>query len=85
MAYGRMAQQGEITAMQASGISLKRLTRSVLLTGMVLSIVSFALQEWLQPWGVNRAYELMYRELPLRQLSISDLHPILKNHRDTLN
>lgn len=78
MAYGRMAQQGEITAMQASGISLKRLTRSVLLTGMVLSIVSFALQEWLQPWGVNRAYELMYRELPQRatidRLDAGELH-----------
>ena len=66
MAFGRMGQLGEIIAIKASGISLKRLALPVILTGLVLSGVCFWVQNTLQPWGINRAFDIMYTQLPKR-------------------
>lgn len=78
MAYGRLAQEGEIEAMQASGISLKRLVLPSLVAGVVLTGVSFVVQDRLQPWGMRKAYGLMYSELPQRatidMLDAGELH-----------
>lgn len=78
MAFGRLAQQGEIAAMQASGISLKRLTLGVLVCGAALSIVSFVLQDRLHPWGMRQAFGILYQELPQRatidKLDAGELH-----------
>lgn len=78
MAFGRLAQQGEIAAMQSAGISLKRLTRITVLTSVVLSFVCYGLQDWLQPLGMARAYDILYHELPQRatidKLDAGELH-----------
>jgi lipopolysaccharide export LptBFGC system permease protein LptF len=66
MAFGRMGQLGEIIAIKASGISLKRLALPVILTGLVLSGFCFWVQNTLQPWGINRAFYIMYTQLPKR-------------------
>ncbi|MFP6583509.1 MAG: LptF/LptG family permease [Candidatus Hydrogenedentota bacterium] len=78
MAFGRLAQQGEITAMQAAGISLKRLTRAILVASVVLSVICYALQDWLQPLGMARAFDIMHNDLPQRltidKLDAGELH-----------
>ncbi|MCH7908069.1 MAG: LptF/LptG family permease [Candidatus Hydrogenedentes bacterium] len=66
MAFGRLAQQGEIVAMRAAGISLKRLVIPVILFGCVLSVFGYFVQETLQPWSVKKAMNLVYTELPQR-------------------
>lgn len=80
MAFGRMAQQGEITAMQASGISLKRMSLPVLLAGIFLAGLSFFAQDYLQPWGIRHAFHVIYTELPERatidKLDAGELHDI---------
>jgi lipopolysaccharide export LptBFGC system permease protein LptF len=74
MAFGRMGQLGEIIAIKASGISLKRLALPVILTGLVLSGVCFWVQNTLQPWGINRASDILYNEL-LQRATLDKLDP----------
>lgn len=78
MAFGGLAQRGEITAMQAAGVSLKRLVLPCVLVGVVMSGVSFGVQDLLQPWGIGKAYNVMYNELPQRatidMLDAGELH-----------
>ena len=80
MAFGRMAQQGEITAMQASGISLKRMALPVVLAGIILSIISYVAQDIGKPWGMSRAFYILFTEIPQRatidQLDAGELHDI---------
>lgn len=66
LAFGSLAQNNEITAMRAAGIPLKRLILPVVLTGILLSGVSFVLQDRAQPWAIKRAYDLIFNELYLR-------------------
>lgn len=66
MAFGRLAQQNELTAMRAAGISLKRVVLPVILVGAMLSVACFIVQDRVQPWAVKRVFELVYTELPLR-------------------
>lgn len=67
MAFGRLAQTNEITAMRAAGISLKRLVLPVIVGGGVLSAACFLLHDRVQPWALSRANDLIYRELWLRR------------------
>lgn len=74
LTFGRLAQQGELTAMKASGISLKRVAAPVIVAGALLSILSFFMQDRIQPWAVNKAFALVYDELP-RRATIDALAP----------
>ncbi len=65
-AFGRLSQHVEITAMKAAGIPLKRVVLPIIVGGVVLSGVSFVLQDRVQPWSLKRANVLLYRELPER-------------------
>lgn len=66
LAFGRLAQNNEITAMKAAGVPLKRIVLPILVVGALLSGVSFLLQDWVQPLAVARANRLIFRELPMR-------------------
>lgn len=66
LAFGRMAQHNEITAMKAAGIPLKRLVLPVVFVGALLSIGTFFLQNRVQPRAIDRANRLLYSELPQR-------------------
>ena len=66
LAFGSLAQNNEITAMKAAGIPLKRVLLPVLVAGALLSAVTFLLQDQVQPLALQRAIDLMYRELPMR-------------------
>lgn len=66
LAFGRMAQHGEITAMKAAGIPLKRAVLPVILTGAVLSAICFLAQDQGRPWAYRRMMQLVHSDLPLR-------------------
>lgn len=66
LAFGRLAQHNEITAMKAAGIPLKRIVAPVIAGGVLLSGACFLLQDRLQPAALRKINDLIYAELPLR-------------------
>lgn len=74
LAFGRLAHQHELVAVQAAGISLKRVALPVILAGAALSALCFAIQDQVQPRAVGKAFDLLYRELPSR-MTIDRLQP----------
>lgn len=74
MIFGRLAQNGEIIAMKAAGIPLKRLIAPVIALGALLSLLTFAIQDRAQPWAMNQAFKLVYNELP-RRVTLDRLQP----------
>lgn len=66
MAFGRLSQQNEITAMKAAGIPLKRVLLPILLGGVVLSGLAFLLQDRVQPLAQLRVNKLIYEDLLVR-------------------
>ncbi len=61
LALGRLGHDREIIALQASGISLRRLLVPLLLVGLFLSGIDFWIGDDLAPWG-NRQYLRLYVE-----------------------
>lgn len=59
LTYGRLSRENELLVMQAGGISVRRTARTFLLGGMVLTVLSLVLSEWVVPWA-NRAQVLVY-------------------------
>jgi len=74
LAFGRFAQQNEITAMQAAGIPLKRVVMPVLVGGLLLSGACFVLQDRLQPVALKNINDLIYTQLPMR-LTMDAINP----------
>lgn len=66
LAFGRLAQDNEITAMKAAGIPVKRLVAPVVIVGALLSVATYFLQDRVQPRAIGRANDLLYSELPQR-------------------
>lgn len=66
LAFGRLSQNNEITAMKAAGIPLKRMVLPVIGVGLVLSALSFVLMDRVQPWAAAQANHILYVELPER-------------------
>lgn len=66
LAFGRLAQHNEITAMKAAGIPLKRLVAPVVIVGALLSAGTYFLQDRVQPRAIERANHLLFTELPER-------------------
>ncbi|WP_018467336.1 LptF/LptG family permease [Calidithermus timidus] len=51
LGYGRLARENELLVMQAGGISPRRTARWLLVGGVLLTALSFALAEWVIPWS----------------------------------
>jgi lipopolysaccharide export LptBFGC system permease protein LptF len=66
MAFGRLAHDGEIIAMKAAGVPLKRVVAPVIVVGALLSVGCFYLQDKVQPIGLIKAKQLITIEMPLR-------------------
>jgi lipopolysaccharide export LptBFGC system permease protein LptF len=66
LAFGRLNQENEIVAAKAAGIPLKRIVVPVIISGALLSVLSFVIQDRVQPFTFNRAMLLITRELPRR-------------------
>lgn len=74
LTFGRLAQQGELIAVKAAGIPMRRVIAPVILFGALLSAASFLIQDRLQPWALGKAFALVYSELPQR-LTLDRLSP----------
>ncbi|GEM_PF-373452 len=66
LAFGRLNGQNEIVAAKAAGIPLKRVVVPVIVGGALLSLVSFVIQDRVQPFTFNSAMVMITRELPGR-------------------
>ena len=66
LAFGRLGQDNELTAIRASGISLWRLTGPVVVVGLVMSLVMMSLNDRLIPWA-HFASRRMLKEIGLRR------------------
>lgn len=49
IAFGRLSSDNEITAMRASGISLYKLVLPLVMLGLVISLISYELNDWIFP------------------------------------
>lgn len=49
LSFGRLAADNEITAMRASGISLYRLAIPLVTVGLIISLISVELNDWILP------------------------------------
>ncbi|MBM3263200.1 MAG: LptF/LptG family permease [candidate division Zixibacteria bacterium] len=56
--FGQLGKYGELTAMKASGISLFRIFRPMLMVGVLVSLGLFAAGEWLVPETNRRRAEI---------------------------
>ena len=66
MGLGQLVEHGEIGAIKSAGVSLRRLIAPVVIAGAVLAFACALVQDRLQPWGINKAYDLIKEELPKR-------------------
>lgn len=70
----RLAEDGEITAIKAAGISMRRLSVPIIAVGLLLSCIAFLIQDQLQPRAIRYAYNVMFEEMPNR-LTLDALPP----------
>lgn len=49
LTFGKLSADNEITAMRASGISLYRLVFPLVVAGLVISLISYELNDWILP------------------------------------
>lgn len=54
VAYDRLAEDGELTAMSASAISPQRIFRPAMLAGLTMASLVLAAGIWGEPWGSSR-------------------------------
>lgn len=66
LAFGQMGQRGELIALKAAGVPLKRVVLPVIATGAAVSVFCFLVGDIGQPWAYTRMMQLVYSEVPLR-------------------
>ena len=66
LAIGRLSTDGEITAMRAGGISLRRIIIPFVAAALVISILSFLINDYIVP-EANRAHQNIIRENVLKK------------------
>lgn len=59
LALNRLASENELTAMRAGGAGSGRLLRSVLLLGVLASLLALGLGQWVVPWANHRGETLL--------------------------
>ena len=74
LAFGRLSDGNEITAMRTSGWSLARVAAPVLFTGAAVALLSLAMSEWVVPRAEARYrslfHEVVRRPSPQVQLQV---------------
>ncbi len=63
---GRMARDFELIAIKTSGINLKKIYIPLLFTGFFLSVLSFTVNETIEPLFMRKALSIKYREIEKR-------------------
>ena len=83
MAVGRLSSDNEILAFRASGVSLQRVLAPLLAAGMLLSLVSFVMNDYFLPLG-NIRLGAMFRKILYTNPRI-ELEPYsVKRYQDTV-
>jgi len=83
MSVGRLSSDNELLAMRASGIPLRRVLRPLLAVGLLLSVISFFLNDYFLPLG-NLRLGRMYRKILYSNPGI-ELEPYsVKKYQDTV-
>ena len=62
----RMAKDNEITVLRASGIHLLRVAFPLILLGIVVSLISFGVNDSVVPWANHQSEQLIQREIERR-------------------
>ena len=70
LSFGRLSGDGEITALRSSGINIVQIEFSVLLFGIILTLISLSFSAFLTPW-CNQKYKSIYQQILLH-------HPLAK-------
>ena len=65
LAIGRLSTDGEITAMRAAGISLRRIVIPFVIAALVIGILSFVINDYIVP-EANHIYQNIIRETVLK-------------------
>ena len=66
LAIGRLSTDGEITAMRAAGISLRRIVIPFIIAALVISILSFLINDYIVP-EANHISQNIIREIVLKK------------------
>lgn len=74
MAFGRLSNDGEITAFKAAGVSLYRLMAPVAGMALAVSLATIALNELLVPAAAWKAKSLLYEATHKQQLPVAREH-----------
>jgi lipopolysaccharide export system permease protein len=83
MAVGRLSSDNEILAFRASGVSLQRILAPLLVAGLLLSFVSFVMNDYFLPLG-NIRLGMMFRKILYTNPRI-ELEPYsVKRYQDTV-
>jgi lipopolysaccharide export system permease protein len=83
MAIGRLSSDNEILALRALGVSMQRILMPLLLTGLLLSLVSFVMNDYFLPLG-NIRLGSMFRKI-LYTNPRMELEPFsVKRYQDTV-
>jgi lipopolysaccharide export system permease protein len=60
VAYGRLANDGELTAIRAAGVSWSSLVGPVILAGTLVAVATLATSTLARPWANRQVLEAMY-------------------------
>jgi lipopolysaccharide export system permease protein len=60
VAFGRLANDGELTAIRAAGVSWSSLVGPVILAGTLVSVATLAMSTLARPWANRQVLEAMY-------------------------
>jgi lipopolysaccharide export system permease protein len=75
MSMSNMSSSGEIIAVRAGGVSLRRLSAAVLIAGLAVSLLNFGFNELVLPQSLEAAYQLQVgfagRAKPIEHLTFS--------------
>jgi lipopolysaccharide export system permease protein len=83
MAVGRLSSDNEILAFRAAGVSLQRILTPLLVAGLLLSLVSFVMNDYFLPLG-NIRLGVMFRKILYTNPRI-ELEPYsVKRYQDTV-
>ncbi|MFQ3620462.1 MAG: LptF/LptG family permease [Spirochaetales bacterium] len=83
MAVGKLASCNEVLAFKASGISLVRLFIPIAILGIVLSFLSFGVNDYFLPWGTVN-FTKLYRKLLYTHPELELESYSIKNYQDTI-
>jgi lipopolysaccharide export system permease protein len=81
--FTRLAADGEVLALKASGVSVLRLSRPAVVFGLLGSLITLVITIWILP-SSNRAFKGLVFEMTRRQVSVGIQEGIFNNLFDGL-